>query len=195
MLAVAENMAKQLPDVEFIPLVGGQAGVGLAIHANAIAALMARRTGGSAKAVFAPAVAESREARESLVKSAPVAPVLAAAAAADVCVFSLGAPFAPNSTLTQIGYYSQTDVDSLRRAGAACDLVSISFYDSDCVPCSEEVSAKTVSITGDQLRSIPLKVCVAGGADKREAIRIALLLGNVIDVMVVDDRTAAYLAA
>lgn len=193
MRSVAEHMTTEAPSVTFVPIAGGQANVGLDIHANAVAATMAQATGGRSEALFAPAVAESKQAREMLVESRSVRRILDQAAHAPVCVFSLGAPFAPYSSLTMVGFYTPNDIETLRRAGAACDLISAAYYNSAGERVSEEVSSRVVSLTVDQLRAIPHKICVAGGADKHEAIRIALSLGQMIDVMVLDDQTAHYL--
>ena len=193
MRSVAEHMTTEAPSVTFVPIVGGQANVGLHIHANSVAATMARATGGSSEALFAPAVAESKQARDMLVESRSVKRILDLAAHAPVCAFSLGAPFAPSSSLTMVGYYSPTDIETLRREGAACDLISMAYFNTAGERVSEGVSDRVVSLTVDQLRAIPHKICVAGGEEKYETIRIALGLGQYIDVMVTDDQTARYL--
>ncbi|MGI5951241.1 MAG: sugar-binding transcriptional regulator [Brooklawnia sp.] len=193
MASVAEHLSSDTQSATFVPIVGGQANVGLDVHANSVAARMAANTGGRSEALFAPAVAESAEARQMLAESRPVARILNMAANAPICVFSLGAPFSPTSTITMIGYYTPTDIDMLRSEGAACDIISIAYYDPAGERCGVAVSSRTVSITEPQLRAIPHKVCVAGGPDKHEAIRIALDLGCYIDVMILDDRTARYL--
>jgi DNA-binding transcriptional regulator LsrR (DeoR family) len=193
MLSVAQHMAREERALTFVPIVGGQANVGLHIHANQIAATMAAATGGRAEALFAPAVAETPAARSMLLASRPVSRVLHLAAHANAAVFSLGAPFSPSSSLQMVGYYSANDIEALRRSGAACDVISTAYFNSDGDRCAEEISSRTVSITLEQLRRIPHKVCVAGGPDKHEAIRIALELGYLVDTMVLDNQTAKYL--
>lgn len=191
--AVADHLSVDAPTATFVPIVGGQANVGLDMHANSIAARMATNTGGRSEALFAPAVAESVRVRQMLIESRPVARVLDMAANAPICVFSLGAPFSPSSTITMVGYYTPADINMLRNEDAACDIISTAYFTRDGKRCAEAVSSRTVSITEEQLRAIPHKVCVAGGADKHEAIRIALELGSYIDVMILDEKTARYL--
>jgi DNA-binding transcriptional regulator LsrR (DeoR family) len=193
MRSVATHMSCEERAVTFVPVVGGLANVGLDIHANQVAATMAENTGGHSEALFAPAVAESASARDVLLASRPVARVLDAAAHAPIAVFSLGAPFSPSSSLMMVGYYSPNDIETLRQAGAACDVISAAYYTSSGERCAEDISSRSVSITLEQLRDIPHKICVAGGTDKHEAIRIALELGTLIDVLVLDDQTAKYL--
>lgn len=190
---IGRSLTDPLPGVSFIPLIGGQVHIGLDVHANSIAELMATNTGGRAMRIFAPAVAESAEAREILVASAAVREPLEEAASADICLFSVGSPFSPSATLEQVGYYSAEDISELRASGAACDLISISYFDRAGVRCGRAISDRTVSISEEQLRAIPLKICVAGAEDKHEAIKIALRL-QLADVMILDDVSARYLA-
>lgn len=190
--ALAEHLDVDQPGTRFVPLLGGQVHAGLDVHANSIAELMAERTSGTALRMFTPAIAESRQARDALVASAAVRETLEHAVDADFALFSLGAPFSASTTITQVGYYTEDEITQLRAAGAECDLISISYFDSSGAECGQELSGRTVSIGLDQLRSIPTKICVAGGPDKHEAVRIALGLG-VIDVLVTDDETVRSL--
>ena len=188
----ADNLSARLPEASFVPLIGGQTGVGLDVHANSIAERMAQRTGGYARRIFSPAVAKSREERDLLVNTPSIASALQDAAAAQTCLFSLEDPSHPDSTLGLVGYHSEQDIAVLRDAGAACDLLSISFFDADGTPCAQRVSDRTVSITEEQFRAIPRRICLAGGRTKHEAIAIALRL-DLIDVLITDAETATQL--
>lgn len=181
-------------DITFIPLIGGQIGAGLDVHANSIAERLARKTGGNSRHIFAPAVAESIEARNHFVTSAPLAETLRRAASADMAIFSVGSPFGESTTIPKIGYFTEAEVAYLRDSGAVCDVISIIYFDSKLKECGQELSSRTVSITSKQLFDIPTKVCIAGGSDKHEAVRVALDIG-VVDVLVTDDLTARYLIA
>lgn len=191
--AVAERLDDSLAATTFVPLLGGQVHAGLDVHANSIAEVMAARSGGSAMRIFAPAIAESVEARDTLVRSASVRQTLARAAGADAVLFSVGAPFAAGTTLGKIGYFTAEEIEQLRDSGAQCDLISLAYFDADGETCGQELSDRTVSLTLDELSSIPTKICVAGGESKHEAVRIALGLG-LVDVLVTDERTARSLA-
>ncbi len=189
---MASRGSEKATGATFIPIIGGQVRSGLDIHANSIASLMAQNMGGSAMYFFAPAVAESVEAKQALVSSQVVKDALDLAVSADVAVFSVGSPFAPSTTIDRVGYYTPEEIELLRESGAACDIISISYFDEDGVRCGSALSDRTVSVSEDQLRAIPLKVCLAGGEDKQLAIRIALGQG-LINVLVTDNLTAAYL--
>lgn len=193
LLESAKHLHSKFPDTVFVPLIGGQVRVGLDVHANSIADQMARNSGGKSLKIFAPAVAESAESKKVLVNSAGVRDTLAEAVNADICVFSVGTPFSTATTIEKVGYYDAKDIEKLRKGGAKCDLISISYFSSDGSRCCSDLAKRTVSISETQLRAIPEKVCVAGGIDKHEAIRIALEQG-LIDTLVTDERSAKYLA-
>lgn len=179
-------------DLTFIPLIGGQVGAGLDVHANSISDLLAQRMGGKSMTVFAPAVASTNEERDQFVNSMPLKATLDMAASADVALFSVGSPFALTTTIDKIGYFTESEVEQLRLDGASCDVISMCYFDSNGKEVGQELSQRTVSITSEQLFNIPLKVCPAGGVDKREAVKIALDLG-IVDVLATDDQTARFL--
>lgn len=188
----AANLTASLPGASFVPLIGGQTGLGLDVHANSIAEVMARRTGGQAGRIFSPAVADSKAERDVLVGTPSIAAALDAAASATTCLFSLEDPSHPESTLSLVGYLSEREIETLRQEGAACDLLSIGFYDEQGERCATQVSDRSVSITEEQFRAYPRKICLAGGRTKHEAIAIALRL-HLIDVLITDAETASHL--
>lgn len=178
----------------FVPMVGGQTALGLEYHANYIASQLAQRTGGEALTLLAPAVASSIDERNTFVTSPQVAPVVHAAASAEVAVFSIGAPFAPHSTLREVGYFTEEDIELLRSDDAACDIISTIYFDSNGKECAASLASRTVGVDADQLRGLPNKVCLAGGLDKAQAIRIALH-ASFVDVLITDRNVAQTLLA
>lgn len=188
----ADLLTAELPDAEFIPLIGGQEGLGLGVHANSIAERMAERTGGLARRIFSPALANSQAERDVLAGTPSISATLTSAAAAEACLFSVEDPILPSSTLNIAEYHTAGDIEVLSKAGAICDVLSIMFLDADGRACGHEVSGRSVSITAAQLQAIPRKICLAGGRTKHKAVEIALKR-DLIDVLVTDAETAMYL--
>ncbi|WP_169337948.1 sugar-binding transcriptional regulator [Propionicicella superfundia] len=188
----ADFISADFPQAQFIPLIGGQEGLGLDVHANSIAEVLAERTGGTARRVFSPALANSEEERAVLKGTPSISATLEAAAAAGTCLFSVEDPTLPDSTLSLAGYHTTDDIEVLRSEGAICDVLSISFLNAEGENCGRAVSGRSVSITDEQFRAIPRKICIAGGRTKHKAVAIALKLG-LIDVLVTDAETAAYI--
>lgn len=194
MRRLADELAPGESGVAVVPLIGGQGRTELGLHATTIADRIAGRSGGTAEALLAPAIARSAGERDAFLGNPDVRRVLAAAAAAPVAVFSVGAPFAPEATLRQSGYIDTEDIETLRAADARCDVVSLCYLDGAGRDCAVDLARRAVSITADELRAIPTKVLVAATDAKAEAIRLALRAGYV-DTLVTDDRTARAVLA
>ncbi len=190
------TVAKYFPTdshpARFLPLVGGQSSLGIEYHASSVASRMAQRSGGSAESLLAPAVAASRSEHNSFAKATQVSVVIDEAAASNYAIFSVGAPFAPSSSLHRVGYFSADDIGLLKRENAACDIISAAYYNSDGDRCADSLAERMVGVSASQLRDIDTKICVAGGEDKADAIRIALTNGYV-DTLITDADVARTL--
>lgn len=81
---------------------------------------------------------------------------------------------------------------TLREAGAVGD-VALRYFDAEGAPVATPLDARLVGASFAQLRAVKHVVGVAGGEGKREAIRGALR-GGLLDVLVTDADTAAWLA-
>lgn len=183
--AVANYLPYQVSAARFLPLVGGQSQLGIQYHASSVASTMAQRTGGSTETLLAPAVAATQEEKQSFVAARQVSDVIDEAAACSYAIFSVGAPFSASSTLRRVGYFSVDDIELLKREKAACDIISAVYFNSDGERCAENLANRMVGVSDSQLQSIGTKICVAGGRDKAEAIRIALTNGYV-DTLITD---------
>lgn len=191
---VALNLPPMPSSVVFIPMLGGQGNVGLDVHASYLAEEMAQKTGSSAMQILAPAVVKNKQARDLFVESLPAKQTLQAAAGAQTAVFSLGSPFSEENSIERIGYFSKEDVEELRRGHAECDFISMAYFNSECQEVCRSLAELTVSISFDDFKKIPRKICVAGGTGKHAAINIGLRLG-LVDVLVTDDITAEFLVS
>jgi lsr operon transcriptional repressor len=95
---------------------------------------------------------------------------LAAAAASDLALVGIG-PMDEDATLIRAGALGPDEVQHLIRLGAVGSM-NARFYDAAGKPVTW-LDDRTVGISWEQLRAIPLVVAVAGGAHKAEAIRAA----------------------
>jgi len=192
--ATAGRLSSPRSGARFAPMIGGQGFVALDVHATQIANVMATRTGGTACQLLAPASMRSVREHTAFVANPGIARVLETAAAADIAIFSVGAPFAPGATLQQSGYFAEEDIDLLRREHAESDIVSLCYLDSGGRSVAEQLAARAISITKDDLLKIPYKILVAVGEEKVTAIRLALRAGFA-DVFTTDSITAGALLA
>ncbi|MDO5031298.1 sugar-binding transcriptional regulator [Corynebacterium sp.] len=133
-----------------------------------------------------PVIFDSAEAKEWVVKDRHIASILQRGAAVDVAVFTAGAP-APESLALNLGYLSPAETQMIvqRAVGDVCSR----FYTATGEVAAPEVDARTVGITLEDLAARPVRVLVAGGTTKAQAIRVALEMGLATH-LVIDHLTA-----
>jgi DNA-binding transcriptional regulator LsrR (DeoR family) len=181
-------------DAVFVPLLGGCGQVSIHMHANQIASRLGESLGCKSYILNAPALVSSVELKEGLLNDNEIKPTLDMARRADVALVGVGAPFEENSTLTMSGYYSPDDLEALRAAKIACNLLSTIYIDQDGNERDLGIAQRNVGITAEEYKNIPLKIAVAGGAGKSAAVYWALR-HKLADVIVTDNRTAEFCAA
>ena len=117
---------------------------------------------------------------------------LNAAAASQLAFFSIGATD-HSAMLFRLRYLTAEDMRALKQARAVGDVLG-RFYDRDGAQIPLDVNRRIVGLDIESLKRIPVKVLVAGGVNKREALRVALAHGF-CDILVTDDDTAGWLLA
>jgi DNA-binding transcriptional regulator LsrR (DeoR family) len=177
-----------LPNVTVIQLVGALGTPDPEIDGVELARSYARTFGGRYRILPAPAIVESPQVRDALLKDRAVREVLEAARAIDLAVVGIGTTKPEKSSLVRAEYLTQQEVLALSSAGAVGDICAIHF-DSEGSLLDLPLAARTVAIRAEDLRRIPLVLGVAGGEVKASAIRGALRSG-LINALVTDDVAA-----
>ena len=176
-------------DADFVPVAGSRGGVGGA-KAHYTSEAMARAFGCSAHHLPAPVLASSAQAAAVLRAEAEIAETLALAARADLLIVGVGT--LEDNHLAHVGELTKRDIQSLRKKGVVGDLSS-RFFDADGQPVALPVDDRVIALTLDEHRAIPMRVAIAGGPAKREALKAAAR-GELYNVLVTDSDTAAWLA-
>jgi len=113
------------------------------------------------------------------------------ASRADVALVGIGA-FEPGSTLLSNGStLTPEEVADLKVRGVAGD-IALQFFDTDGRKMDHPINSRIVGTNLEKISSIGRVIGVAGGPQKRQAIRAALR-GRLINVLVTDDQTAKWL--
>jgi DNA-binding transcriptional regulator LsrR (DeoR family) len=174
--------------VGFVSMTGGLRRVSLAANPYEATERLAQLFGGVAEHLHAPAIVGSPAVAEALLNDSTTGGVLQRAGSADAALLGVGA-VSGHTTLVEEGELSSAEIDSLAAAGAVGDVAG-RFFDAEGEPVGHQVDARTVGLTLEQIRRIPLRIVAAGGANKRTAIAAALN-GRLPTVLIVDATTAA----
>lgn len=178
--------------VLFAPIIGGHGKSELNLHATTISADLAKRLNGRSVSLLAPAFSDSLEDKQTWIKDSYVQEVIETTKKANKAFFSLGSPVFEKSTIHKTGYFSEEDLLDIKESGAICDIVSIVFLNEKGEKILETITDRSIGISREELKKIPEKICVAGGTEKHEAIKIAVEAGY-IDTLITDKMTAEYL--
>jgi DNA-binding transcriptional regulator LsrR (DeoR family) len=93
--------------------------------------------------------------------------------------------------LTRTGAIAGKELGTLRRKGVVGD-VSSRFFDRLGRPVPLAIDQRVIALTLEQHLAIPVRIAVAGGASKREALKAAAA-GNLFNILVTDVETADWL--
>jgi DNA-binding transcriptional regulator LsrR (DeoR family) len=129
--------------------------------------------------------------RDALLADPQISETLALGARADIALVGIGAITIPDSVVRQANILTQVEFEQLQAQGAVGD-IALRFFDADGQAVDHEMNDRIIGLDLDQIKSIPRVIGVAGGTEKFEVIRAALR-GQLINVLITDDRTAARL--
>jgi DNA-binding transcriptional regulator LsrR (DeoR family) len=136
-------------------------------------------------------VVASAELRAALLQDEYIGQVASAWSSLTVLLVGIGS-LQPSPLLKDSGnVVSQGEMELLRTSGAVGD-VCLRFFDAAGALVESSLNDRVLGISVDDLRRVPRKVGIAGGARKHEAIRAAAR-GGWIDVLITDVATAEYL--
>ncbi len=167
-----------------VQVVGGVGDPRVQMEATRLIGQFASGTGASPVFMPAPGMLGTASARDSLVADPTVSGVMDLWPDLTMVLVGIGS-LEPSPLLRASGNaLPEQDQMLLRDAGAVGD-ICLRFFDQEGIPVSSAVDDRVIGISADQLRRIPRRVGVAGGARKHSAIRAALH-GGWINVLITD---------
>ncbi len=169
-------------------------GIGLAraqIEATRLTVQLAELTGARPIFVAAPGLAASRSDRMALLQDRYIAAAAGEWAALTQLLLGIGA-LAPSPKLRESGNsLPSAELEALFAAGAVGD-VCLRYFDADGGLVDAGLGDRVLGISPAQIRSVPRRIGVAGGSEKREAIAAALR-GGWVNLLVTDAGVARWL--
>lgn len=180
---VAESMPGRV-----VQLVGAMGARNMKYDGHDLVARIADKLGGEAYYLNAPYLCQSPEIAKSLLATRSVRETMSVGKKADVALLGVGTTSVEFSSFYLAGYVTRRELDELRKAGAVGDVCGLHF-DINGQPAADEFCERLVSIRRQDLLSIPVRLGVAGGEGKADAI-LGALRSSYVNVLVIDNRTA-----
>ncbi len=180
----------QYPNITIIPIMGGVGYSNVLYHSNHLAFLLAQKLNTTSTYFYAPALADTKKLKESLLDSKMISVALSEGKDVDVAIVGVGNPVR-SSTYRDLGYFTNSDIKELEEKGAIGD-VAATFFDKEGQPVDTDVSSRMMGIELEDLKNIPCVIAIATGKEKSDSLK-ALLAQQVIDVLVIDQTSAEEL--
>jgi DNA-binding transcriptional regulator LsrR (DeoR family) len=175
-------------DLEIVPLVGALWDTGEDFDGSFLCQELRRRTGGTHRVLSGPAIVRDAGLMRSLRREPRVRSVLERYGAVRCAFVGIGVASESHPVAVAARAAAMRRGRARRRGelprGAVASVGGL-FFDRDGRPCASPLDRRTLGISHEELRAVPLRVGLAAGAAKVDATR-ALVRGGVLDVLVVD---------
>ena len=190
--AVVDSFEQTRPvSIRIVQLVGALGAQNSVYDGPGLVQRLAQIMGCEGYFLNAPFLVEDPDIAQALLNNQNVAEAISLAQNCDVVVVGVGSTEPNNSSFYQAGYVPLEELNQLRSYGMVGDVCGRHFTLDGEAP-DLEFHDRIVTISVEDLRNIPIRLAVAGGIGKVEAILGALRVGY-INVLVTDDEVAKHL--
>lgn len=187
MYALAEHLRPQnVEGVQVVQLKGGHSHSERNTRDVETLSRIARAFNAQMHMLPLPVILDSATTKQLVEADRHIAKIKQLGASADVAVFTVG-DVHKESLLLNLGMLSEAESEAL--LGSAVGDVCSRFYDENGAVANELIDARTVGISVADLKARPLRLLVAGGLEKAQAIRVAVEMGMATH-LVIDHATA-----
>jgi deoxyribonucleoside regulator len=174
--------------IEIVPLVGALWATGEDFDGSFLCQELRRRTGGTHRVLSAPAVVRDETLMRSLRQEPRVRSVLDRYGALASAFFGIGVASESHPVVAAVKGAAKRPggaraSGSLPRGAVAS--VGCLFFDALGRPCASPLDRRTLGISHAELEAVPLKVGLAAGPPKRDAV-LSVARAGILDVLVID---------
>ena len=170
-----------------VQLMGSIGGATPDIDGAEVAARFGRALGGRVYYLHAPMVVTDAAVRTGLLRDQHIRTTLEMARRATTIVVSVRA-VTQASGIYRAGYLNDADLAYIRGQGAVGDICG-SYFAQDGSSCSVELSDRTVAVTADVMRRVPLRVGVGWGVQKALP-SVGAVRAGLVNVLITDEAAA-----
>jgi DNA-binding transcriptional regulator LsrR (DeoR family) len=177
-------------DIKVVPIVGGIGRIETGIHTNVIAKNFADALGGISYVINAPAILDSKEAKDILMRDSNTREIFDLIRKLSVVVFSFS-DIGLDCNYARFGFLSEEDLEYLRGLGSVGD-VNLDFIDAEGTHIPNRIFDRVITAPIADLKSVKNVIGVAYGTRKRDIAR-AVLKGRIVKVLLIDKGLAESL--
>jgi len=175
-------------NLEVVQLVGGTGAINLNTDGLELARTLANKLHAESCVLQAPLIVQSKELREMLIREPHISYALNRAKEVSIALLGVGTNYPEDSSFFRGGFLDKEESMRLLIDGAVGDICGKQIDKKGNI-FHAEINDRIVCIEAETLRSIPLRICVAGGARKAKAI-LGAMRGGFINSLVTDEDAA-----
>lgn len=191
-LALSKAVTRQqIPDLSVVQITGSMMAT-YAFSPELCTSNIADRLGGRCINLHAPALVSRPDVKELLCAEPAIKPQLKLLETCTKLIFGVG-NLDPGSTIFNSGTVTYEDSGPYRAQNATA-VIAGRFIDARGRPLHGSLDDRMIGLTMAQIDRIPVRICVAGGASKAQAIKAALTGGHAT-TLVTDEAAARALMA
>ncbi len=189
MAAVSREIPElNLPNVTCVPMIGGPSGRLISeYHVNTITYAAAKKMNGKALLIDSPAIPETRELRDALLKNEFNQELIRLWQQLDIAIMGVGSP-SLSANKTWLQFYGDDVIRTITEREIVGDVVS-RFYTIKGDPVESELDCRIIGITIENLLRTPHRIGVAESLEKVTAL-LGALRGKYINTLVTTEETA-----
>jgi deoxyribonucleoside regulator len=176
------------PSIKVIQLVGAQGARNAEYDGHAIVKLLAEKIGGEAYYINAPYLCPTPEIAQSLRETKGIKETIDMGKEVQVALLGIGTTETEYSSYYLSGLLSEEEIEVFRKNGVVGDIAS-NYFKLDGTPYKDDFLNRMITINLDDLIRIPVRIGVAGGSVKVNAI-IGALNSKLVNYLVIDSITA-----
>lgn len=178
----------EVRDAHVVQMIGGLGMPESEVHATSLVRRLTQLLNSKLTLLNAPGIIDDVNVKDVILSASYMQDVLSLFSQINVAYVGIGAPTRDSVVMKDGTIMSQNDLEALLRKGAVGDIV-LRYFDIDGQAIINELDARVIGISLEQLKKIPRVVGVAGGPQKHEVVWGALK-GGFIGVLITDEQTA-----
>ena len=177
--------------IKVVQLGGALRGRNLEIDGHGVVQQLVNKLDAEGHYLNVPYIVDKAEIKESLMQVPGVQETMSLMKDCDIGLFGIGSIDLDYSTFYTAGYLIADEIANLMRFGAVGNVCGL-FFNLDGEPTARDFQARSFTISRRDLMKIPVRIGIAGGPGKVNAI-LGALRGEYINILITDEHTAQSL--
>jgi len=179
------------PSIKVVQLVGAQGARNVEYDGHALVMRLAEKLGGEGYFINAPYLCQTAEIAQSMRETRGIKETIDMGKELNVALLGIGTTEIEYSSYYLSGLLTEEEIEVIRKNGVVGDIAS-NYFHFDGTPYNDNFLNRIITIRLEDLKRVPIRLGIAGGSIKVNAI-IGALNSKLVNYLVTDSITARLL--